>query len=200
MDASHTTSTFQCSCLHVLLYRMSVLKTQHSSSSLCFMVDTYSYYIIAQSPLTYPGVHIYKKKRPGIPTSPFLLLSIVPPLRIFQTKMKFIFNTITSTKTFFKKCRGKGPKPQKLGAGMAVSRQDTLHEDYTNNPITILLIMALFSRLCYAILGNSIMKQKKKCRDGGFFCSLCIACLACTLPSLHLVSVVLDTAYIPVHL
>lgn len=140
--------------------------------------------------LMYSGVHIYKK-RPGIPTSPFLLPSTVPPLRIYQTKMKFISKLLQVQKCF---SRGKGPKPQTLGAGMAVCRQDTLHKDYTNNPITILLIMALFSRVCYAILGNSIMKQNMKCRDGGFFCSLCIACLACMLLSLHLVSVTFGTA------
>ena len=37
------------------------------------------------------------------------------------------------------------------------------------------------------------LKPEKRCRDG-VTCSLCIPCLACTLPSLHLVSVVFSTA------
>ena len=41
--------------------------------------------------------------------------------------------------------------------------------------------------------GNSTNGEKERCRDG-VTCSLCMPCLACTLPSMYVVSVVFGTA------
>ena len=76
---------------------------------------------------------------------------------------------------------------------MAVCRQDRAYKDYTSNPIPTSFFPS-FSRLDYEITANSTDGEEKKMWGWGYLCSLCMPCLACTLPSLYLVSVVFGTA------
>ena len=77
-------------------------------------------------------------------------------------------------------CRdGSAKKPQKLGIGMAVCRQDRVNKDYTSNPIPTFLLgifMLSFCRLHYEMSENSIDGGEKECRDGGtcvvFVCNI----------------------------
>ena len=70
-----------------------------------------------------------------------------------------------------------------------------LYKDYTSNPIPTSLYTPkhiLQIMLYMKLLGRAIFEQKK--RDVGMGGYLCVTCPACTLPSLHLGSVIFGTA------
>ena len=73
---------------------------------------------------------------------------------------------------------------------MAVCSHDRAYKDYTGNPIPT----SFFSMFSFCRLHYEITLTDGECKDGVTCVVFFITCLACTLPSLHLVSVVFGTA------